>query len=282
MIRICPVCHLPLKQLSLKNRLQVDCCQSCKGLWFDKNELTLAQQQQHELSKQFWGKQTVTRDKVQCELCKTYNPRSEALCKECGNPLRFLCPSCRLQMEEVLIQDVFVDRCQRCQGVWLDGGELELLFKTFTQKQRAEFTQTHHHDRGFGSDLATWIAIDAVDDLIWHPGLLYNAGEAAVEGIAELPGAVAAGVGAAIDHVGDIPELAGSAVDFAGSAVSGAIDFAGNIPELASGAADLAGSAVSGAMSLAGEIPELASSAAEAGASFVGMLFDLISSIFDD
>ena len=37
------------------------------------------------------------------------------------------CPRCGLEMQEVAIEHVKVDRCTECGGVYLDKGELEIL-----------------------------------------------------------------------------------------------------------------------------------------------------------
>lgn len=37
------------------------------------------------------------------------------------------CPKCGDALEEVSFQEVLVDRCPSCQGIWLDPGELERL-----------------------------------------------------------------------------------------------------------------------------------------------------------
>ncbi len=34
----CPACHHPL-QLKYLDGIELDCCQHCNGIWFDKNEL---------------------------------------------------------------------------------------------------------------------------------------------------------------------------------------------------------------------------------------------------
>jgi transcription initiation factor IIE alpha subunit len=39
------------------------------------------------------------------------------------------CPKCGHDLEEVNYQNVMVDRCPDCKGIWLDHGELELLEK---------------------------------------------------------------------------------------------------------------------------------------------------------
>ena len=35
------------------------------------------------------------------------------------------CPKCGEKLEEVTFQEVLVDRCTGCKGIWLDAGELE-------------------------------------------------------------------------------------------------------------------------------------------------------------
>jgi PAT family beta-lactamase induction signal transducer AmpG len=37
------------------------------------------------------------------------------------------CPKCRSDMEQIEIEDVVIDRCTRCNGIWFDEGEVEAL-----------------------------------------------------------------------------------------------------------------------------------------------------------
>lgn len=37
------------------------------------------------------------------------------------------CPKCDGRLAEVTVEDVTIDRCDTCHGVWLDAGELERL-----------------------------------------------------------------------------------------------------------------------------------------------------------
>ncbi len=37
------------------------------------------------------------------------------------------CPRCDGRLHEVTYEDVRIDRCDKCQGIWLDSGELEQL-----------------------------------------------------------------------------------------------------------------------------------------------------------
>lgn len=37
------------------------------------------------------------------------------------------CPKCGMQLEEIAVGDVRVDKCFSCEGIWLDQGELEVI-----------------------------------------------------------------------------------------------------------------------------------------------------------
>ncbi len=39
------------------------------------------------------------------------------------------CPKCGMQLEEVTLGDVRIDKCFGCGGLWLDEGELEAIRK---------------------------------------------------------------------------------------------------------------------------------------------------------
>jgi len=43
--------------------------------------------------------------------------------------IRVFCPACRQPMIVLEIRNVEIDHCVACGGVWLDGGELELLLE---------------------------------------------------------------------------------------------------------------------------------------------------------
>jgi Zn-finger nucleic acid-binding protein len=287
MTKECPVCRVPLKEVTIKNRLQLDFCLTCRGIWFDKNELS--QIYNHDqIPEKFLETSTPTRDKIICETCETYNDRSKRHCTQCGKPLFFLCPVCHKQMEEVPVGNVFVDRCKICQGVWLDGGELTFLFDEFKQRRRDELERVRSEGENFTDDLAFWAAIDTLDTLVWRPNLAYRTGEVIADVVTGLPGTVAGGVDMAIEGVSNIPEVAGDlaegTVELASSAAEVAGDVIGKIPEvteglaegtveLASSAAEVAGDVVGDAIDLAGEVPEIAGAVVEVGVSFIEMLF---------
>jgi Zn-finger nucleic acid-binding protein len=267
MSRECPVCRVLLNRIKIKPQLEIDFCPSCRGIWFDKGELgetyhhnALPDGLQLEIP-------NLARDQVVCQACGVCNSRSRKKCESCGATLKFLCPVCRKQMDAMQIGNVVIDGCKTCQGVWLDGGELEALFEEFKQRKQAELTRAREHRDIIAPDLAAWAAIESLDTLPWTPELVYKTGEVVADAATQLPGAVADAAGAAFEGVSHLPEVAGHVAE-------GAAAFAGH-------AADMAGDVFAGAAHLAGEIPEVAGAVAEAGVSFIETLFDLIASIFD-
>ena len=76
-----------------------------------------------------------------CARCGKKRTRKEfagvPTCDECHQTLELklaaskesprACPIDQAAMQKEVVSNVIVDRCPRCKGVWLDGGELELL-----------------------------------------------------------------------------------------------------------------------------------------------------------
>ena len=75
-----------------------------------------------------------------CARCgdKTRNEvEGQAICDACQQEMKLLveaneeelrsCPVDNTSMKKEIAHMIVVDRCPRCQGVWLDGGELEKL-----------------------------------------------------------------------------------------------------------------------------------------------------------
>ena len=75
-----------------------------------------------------------------CDRCGTRTRHREddhAICQSCAQEMQLmveakaesgrLCPIDGTQMGKEIAHMLVVDRCPACQGVWLDGGELERL-----------------------------------------------------------------------------------------------------------------------------------------------------------
>jgi Zn-finger nucleic acid-binding protein len=254
-IRNCPVCKTGLRAISV-DEVTIDFCPNCRGSWFELDELQGVYERREFVAELLLpGLPHLQRDPVLCRYCGHYTSRLERVCTKCKVPLEFLCPGCGKQLEEADRQGLSIDCCRECKGVWLDGGELTLLFEHYSKA-------VHKQKAGGGSgDVAVAGAATAadlaLDMFIWAPDL-YIAATAQV--LTHLPELASKG----LDIAGDMPEIAGKAAE-------GLIQAAGS-------ASDLTASAISGAIEAAGSIGGAAS---EAAASFIEVIFDLISGIFD-
>ena len=81
-------------------KAQIDRCATCNGTWFDAKEL-----------------RRVADDK-EVEKLATRIPIVKV-------PSGFACPRCGGECVEGQVHEVTVDHCLQCNGVWLDGGELQ-------------------------------------------------------------------------------------------------------------------------------------------------------------
>ena len=99
MARSCPRCNVGMK---LEDRLgvEVDKCPKCLGIWFDNNEL----------DKLSGGK-----------ALEGMIFTARILGKE------LKCPACGVDMQYMTVEGVTIDHCPKCEGVWLDDGELKKL-----------------------------------------------------------------------------------------------------------------------------------------------------------
>ena len=90
-------------------QIELDVCASCKGVWFDAEELEL-----------LLGSLELPGEKL-------VHARAA---KSAERPRR--CPHCRRKMEKVLMgpspgQGQVIDTCKRGHGLWFDGGELDAI-----------------------------------------------------------------------------------------------------------------------------------------------------------
>ena len=101
----CPRCWVEMVRHEVEvfgPNIEVDICPKCEGTWLDSREL-------HKVL----GDRNLAN-----YLTKEIGTKSES-------PL--VCPRCRHLMDLELADDVEVDVCLNCNGVWLDAGELESL-----------------------------------------------------------------------------------------------------------------------------------------------------------
>lgn len=99
----CPACHCETSVFNLEADLNFDRCEECKGMWLDKGELA----RMTGNSKDFPDPQMI----------------------KPGNKSPRQCPKCpeKPKMTEVTFvksNNVLIDVCKLCYGLWLDSREL--------------------------------------------------------------------------------------------------------------------------------------------------------------
>ena len=110
---ICPACRHAMIVVEHK-RIELDYCTNCQGVWFDSGELDL------------WLQASGRGD--ESRFLADILAKPEALTSE-G---RRRCPICRDTMKKVEISrepPVHIDACPRGNGLWFDGGEVDVLFR---------------------------------------------------------------------------------------------------------------------------------------------------------
>ena len=101
----CPRCWVEMKIVEEEifgPNIDIDICPKCNGIWLDRGEL----------------KKLIKDKEVTDYLTKNIGLKTRS-------PL--ICPRCRNLMDLEKAEDVEVDVCLNCRGVWLDAKELQGL-----------------------------------------------------------------------------------------------------------------------------------------------------------
>ncbi len=123
---ICPACRHVMIVVE-HQRIELDYCPNCKGAWFDSNELEL------------WLKSTGRQDS-RTFLDEMLNGPEADIPEE-----RRRCPICRRVMKKVAVSKeppVHIDACPRGNGLWFDGGEVDVLLRELDKKTGAHLPVT--------------------------------------------------------------------------------------------------------------------------------------------
>jgi uncharacterized protein len=114
----CPVCKIDMVVVE-RNKIELDYCYKCRGVWFDAGELELLLKSvglaEHH------------------NLLRGILSSKEAETQE--NKRR--CPICGKNMKKTNAAEhkVLVDACQRGHGLWFDGGELDQMLEEITVEE---------------------------------------------------------------------------------------------------------------------------------------------------
>lgn len=113
----CPKCLGKLEEKIVEN-VKTDVCWICEGIWFDKGELEKVLEAD---SKNF---KFIDVDRAELDG-KESSELHEELDVKIGE-----CPKCtkEIKLERTSYpKGIFVDACPKCEGIWLDGGEIKKL-----------------------------------------------------------------------------------------------------------------------------------------------------------
>ena len=121
----CPKCEAEMEKVVFE-RIEVDRCSKCKGIWFDMLE--------HEELKKIKGSEAI--DIGDPEIGKEYNKIDQIKCPKCNVKM--------LRMVDPNQPHIWYESCGVCYGTFFDAGEfkdfktqtfLDFL-KSFTVKER--------------------------------------------------------------------------------------------------------------------------------------------------
>ena len=110
---ICPVCKYDMIVVEYRN-IELDYCNSCKGVWFDSGELELS------LKSYGLGEPKAFFDDI-------FNSQEAPSSEKKRN-----CPICGHKMKKTAIggqPEILIDICRDKHGLWFDGGEVSQLIR---------------------------------------------------------------------------------------------------------------------------------------------------------
>jgi uncharacterized protein len=115
---ICPVCKKDALIVEY-NRIELDYCPSCGGVWFDSGELELLL------------------EAAGVENYRGFLDRITKTAETESSEKKLKCPICRHKMKKNYIDEgkkILVDICHVGEGIWFDGGEVAQLIKELLTK----------------------------------------------------------------------------------------------------------------------------------------------------
>ena len=113
----CPLCKVEMSKKAIKN-IEVDTCDKCKGMWFEKDELRKAKDSADKdinwMDFEIWKQE----DKFKAD------------------PRKLACSKCNLTLVAINYgkTNVQIDYCPTCKGTWLDKGEFEKIIESLTNE----------------------------------------------------------------------------------------------------------------------------------------------------
>ncbi len=115
---ICPACKSDMIVVEY-NKIELDYCTDCQGVWFDSGELELLLESMNLESQNVFLSNILSSEEAESSEKKRK------------------CPICGQKMKKTGIgqePEILIDVCQRGDGLWFDGGELGQLTRQLAKK----------------------------------------------------------------------------------------------------------------------------------------------------
>jgi len=109
-------------------KTELDYCPNCRGAWFDAGELELLLEKSG-----FAAEIPYLRSLLGSKSVTTAEKRRR-------------CPVCGRNMKKVNVsdgRDILIDACERGDGVWFDGGEVDAVVNSLVPKTHADAGHGH-------------------------------------------------------------------------------------------------------------------------------------------
>jgi len=115
---ICPACKSDMIVVE-HNRIELDYCTECQGVWFDSGELELLLKSMSLESANLFFNSIFNSTEAE-------SPEKKRKCPICGRKMR------KITIGEQ--PEILIDACRREDGLWFDGGELGQLIKRLAKE----------------------------------------------------------------------------------------------------------------------------------------------------
>jgi len=115
---ICPTCKSDMIVVEY-NKIELDYCTNCQGVWFDSGELELLLESMNLENQNVFLSNILSSEEAESSEKKRK------------------CPICGQKMKKTGIgqePEILIDVCQRGDGLWFDGGELGQLTRQLARK----------------------------------------------------------------------------------------------------------------------------------------------------
>ena len=184
-------------------RLVLDYCRRCGGMWFEHGEV---QQLRARDPRALWDQiaRRAAPSRSACHNCHAWMDRNVGECPACGWLNRIDCPVCARPMIAQRHENLRLDVCAACKGVWFDHEELAAIWKLSLDASLVR------RPAGAAADAADTGGHVLLGALVYSPDLVFYGAHAA--------GFAVHGTAQELAHA---PELLSGAVEGAGAAAEG-------------------------------------------------------------